>query len=250
MAKLVLTNTRYFVGPADLTAQTNKVELDWTAEDKETTNFGSGGKKERIAGLEDLSISAEGQWQAGDPGYADDEFWNARRVLEAHTICPDTAVVGVEAYLTQAIRLDEHLFGQVGDVAMFQLKANGSYPLVQGNVLNSPGTTLGIGTTNGSNFTIAAGVPSGQKLYAAMHVLSMSGTGGPTLAMIVQSAATGDTGFASPTTRITFATAAGIGSQVLSGTPGPITDTLYRVQAVVTGTAPSFLAIVTLGVAP
>jgi hypothetical protein len=243
LAKQVLLNSRLFVGPADLTSYNNKIELDDSMEEKETTNFGSGGAKEVIAGIESVAIGAEGQWIAGDPGYVDDEFWAARRRIEAYTICPETADLAALAYLTQAVRLDSKLFGQVGEVEPWMLASAGSWPLARGVVLNPPGTALTV-TGNGTAVQHVAVTTAAQYLYATLHVLSVSGTATPTLTVKVQS----DTvGFPSPTDRITFTAATAQGSQI-SRVAGINTDDYYRICYVISGTNPSFLALVAVAV--
>jgi hypothetical protein len=248
MAKQVLTNVRYFVGPADLTAQSNKVELDDSMEEKDVTNFGSGGKKEVIAGLESVAISAEGFYQSGDPGYADDEWWTNRRTVEAHTVFPAPATTqltaGDTAYLTQAVRLSAKLFGTVGDVATFALTATGAYPLARGACLLGPGTTV---TTTGTGTAVNVGaVAAGKGLYASLHVVSISGTSNPTLNVKVQS--DDNSGMTSATDVITFTAATAVGSQV-ARVAGAITDNYFRVSYTTSGTNPSFLAVVAVGIA-
>ncbi len=246
MAKQVLTNVRYFAGPADLTAQTNKVELEWSAEDKDTTNYGSDGKKERIAGIEDVMINAEGQYEAGDPGYADDSWWDAREVIEAHTIGPHTAAVGSVAYLTEAIRLNGKLFGTVGDVAAFTLGAGGNAGLGVGMFAQSPGAPV-TADGDGTAFQLGA-VPAGKRLFASLHVLSVSGTN-PTLDVTVESD-TVEAFSGSPETRLTFTqvTEPGPGEVQMSAV-GAHTDTWYRASFDIGGTdSPSFLVVVAVGI--
>lgn len=249
MARQVLTNVRYFVGPADLTAQSNSVELEWSAEDKDTTNYGSGGKKERIAGIEDVMINAKGQFEAGDPGYADDAWWNARRVVEAHTIGPHTADVGEPAYLTEAIRLSGNLFsGGIGEVADFALSAGGKLGLGVGAFAQSPGSPV---TADADGTAIQLGaVGAGQRLFASLHVLSVAGTMTPELVVTIESDSV-EAFDGSPETRLTFDTVTATGSQVKRSAVGAHADTWYRASFDVTdngGTGESFLVVVAIGI--
>src|SRR5690554_4051951 len=118
MGKLVLLDVRTFVGAADLSGVQNKLELTSTIEDKDITNFRSGGARELLGGLETVEINAEGQWEAGDPGKIDDQAWADRRVLGPWTMgaegSSDLAAGGL-AYLTKALRTSITLFGSVGD---------------------------------------------------------------------------------------------------------------------------------------
>lgn len=251
MAKTVLTGVRYFVGPADLTSQTNKVELEWSAEDKDVTTYGSGGKKERIAGVEDVTINAGGPYEAGGTGYADDEWWNARRVIEAHTVTaqPGSASTGLAAgdavFVTQAVRLSGKLFGPIGDVASFELGASGNAGLGRGMVLQTPGTPI---SADGNGTAVNMGALSaGQRLIASFHVFSVTGTN-PTLAVTIESD-TNQTFTGSPETRLTFTTATAIGSEVVYGSPAAHADSWYRAVFDIGGTSsPSFLVVVAIGI--
>ncbi len=249
MAKQVLTNVRLFVGPADLTAASNKVELDDQMEEKETTNYASEGAKEVIAGLETVAINGEGQWEAGDPGYVDDHFWAHRRQIEAWTAGPHTADVGAVAYLTRAVRLNAKYFGGgVGEVAMWSAAAGGNWGLAHGVVLQSPGALI---TADADGTAVELGaVAATQRLVATLHVLSVAGTMVPELTVIIESDVDAD--FNSPTTRLSFATATAVGSEAVRTAPGAIADTFYRASFGVEdngGTGESFLVIVALGIA-
>jgi hypothetical protein len=250
VAKQVLTNVRLFVGPTDLTGVSNKVEFADGMEEKDTTNFGSSGAKEVLGGLESLAFSGEGQWQAGSTSTVDvdDEMWGDRRVVQAYSVFPIGATVGNPAYLTQALRLSSKLFAAVGDVAPWMLTAVGSYPAARGMVLASPGTAVTV-DANGTGVNLGA-VASTQRLYATLHVLSVAGTTSPTLAVTVQSATSG--AFSSPTTRLTFTTAAATGSELKRTSTGAITDTWYRAVFDVTdggGGDASFLVAMAIGTA-
>lgn len=61
MAKQVITNPVIIIAGGTLSSSCAKVTLNLTAEDVDTTNFGSGGWKERIGGLKDGSASFD--WQ-------------------------------------------------------------------------------------------------------------------------------------------------------------------------------------------
>lgn len=248
MAKQVLLNVRAFVGPADLTGQSNKIELVDTMEEKETTNYGSGGAKELLAGVESVAIGAEGQWDSGDPGKIDDEMWANRRVIEAWTIGPETADASALAYLTQAARLNSKLFGAVGDVLPWSLTAGGSWPLVRGGITQPPGTAI---TADGNATGLNLGATSAsQRLYASLHVLSVAGTLVPTIACTIQSASSN--AFSSPTTRLSFTTVSAVGGQIIRTAAAANAHTWYRAVFDVTsngGVGMSFLAVAAIGIA-
>ncbi len=248
----LIKNTRIFTGGVDLTGRSNKVGLEPEFEEKDVTTFGSVDAngdlwKEVIAGLGSGKVGASGFWEAGDPSKVDDAQWAALGGLDAWTICPVAAAVGDVAYLARALEGNYQLFGALGDVAPWSASMSASGPVARGPVLHPPGlarTATGTGTvvdlsTTGTTF------PAGKGLYASLHVLSVSGTT-PSLTASVQTAAT--VGFASPTTRVTFAAATAAGAQRLSAV-GPITDQYARVSFTISGTSPSFLFVVAIGTA-
>jgi hypothetical protein len=252
MAKFVLLNTRIYAGPADLTGNGNRVELGCEFPEKDATNWASGGAKELVGGVFSTSISAGGQIDASstNPHGADPTSWDnmtARRA-QAWTFAPDTVGVGDLAWFTMALRGSYKLGGQVGDIAPWEAKAAGTSPLLRGVVAHPPGTPR---TAAGSGTGLNLGpLSAAQRMYAALHVLSIAGTGPPTITARVESSA--DNTFASPTTRLTFPAASFSPLEprgmVLSA-DGPTADAWWRVAWTVTGTTPSFLFLAALGIA-
>jgi hypothetical protein len=114
---------------------------------------------------------------------------------------------------------------------------------VRGQFAHPPGTAR-TATGTGTGLEVGA-VAAGARLYAALHVLSVSGTT-PSLTARVESSA--DNTFAAPTTRLTFAAATAAGGQALRTDGSAITDTWWRVAWTVTGTTPSFMFAATLGI--
>jgi len=247
MSKTVLVDARLFVGGVDLSGQSNKIEFTTEHEEREVTNWRSGGAKEVIAGLEQVDLTAEGYWEAGDPGKVDDAVWANRRVVEPWTIAADgqsDVSVGGRMYLVNAVRTSTTLFDEVGAVAPWSLTAKGTGPAVQGRCLHPSGvprTATGVGTA----YQVGE-VGTGQKLYANLHVLSAAGTS-PTLVVAVESSATED--FASSTSRGTFEQKTTTGEYEHLEITGPFTDEPWlRVSYTVGGTSPSFLFLVSVGI--
>lgn len=238
-----MQNVRLFTGGADLTGVSNKLEIAPEVEEKDTTNFGSGGWSEMIGGLASSKISGEGQWEAADTSKVDNTQWAGLGGVGAWTACPDNANVNDVAWLTSALTANYQLGGSVGDVAPWKAEASSSWPVVRGRVGHPPGTAR-TATGNGTAVQLPA-VAAGQYLYASAHVLSVSGTSTPTLTLTVES--DDGSGFASPVTRISFAAATARGGQIMRAV-GPITDTWYRASWTISGTTPSFLFLVAFGV--
>ena len=180
MTFLVLTNVRAFQGGCDFTGAGNKVAFGSEVEEKDTTTFGSGGWKEVIGGLIESDVTSEGYWEAGDDAKVDDRLWADLAGLEAYSVGPSGATVGELAYLTKLLHSSYTLLGQVGDVAPWSAKGKGSWPVVRGAWGHPPGTAR---TATGTGTAVQLGaVTAGQRLYAAVHVLSVSGTSTHTIA--------------------------------------------------------------------
>lgn len=244
MSKFVLTDVRLFTGGADLTGHSNKVEISAEVEDKDTTNYASQGWKEVLGGLASAEISGEGQWEAGDPGKVDDHSWTSLGGLGPWSIGPAGAAVGSLSYFTNALRADYKLGDAVGEVAPWTGTAKSSWPLVRGQFAHPPGTAR-TATGVGTSMNLGA-VAAGKRLYAALHVVSLAGTATPTITARIES--DDATGFASPTTRLSFSAATAVGGQVLRTDGTAITDTWWRVAWTITGTTPSFLFVSSIGI--
>lgn len=250
MAVQVLTDVRAYVGGLDTTGQTNQLSLAVSAVNLDATTFGSGGWTALAGGLKSAKISHGGFKVAGAiPGLdqVDDRFYadlTAGLSVPA-TWVPTSGAAGSLAYLGKALDADYKIFGKVGDLDPFDLSMSSDGPVARGLVLHPQGTartTTGFGT--GFQFPAVA---AGQKVYMALHVLSITGTT-PTLQVIVQS----DTSnaFAAPTTRATFAafaTTTGGDFKVTSG--AAITDTWWRVGYTIAGSSPSYLFAASAGIA-
>lgn len=244
MGKFVLLNARIFAGAADLTSNSNKVELKAERAEEATTNFGSGGWQEYIAGLGSAEVSAEGQWEAFDLSKVDDSRWAALGGAGPWSISPAGAAVGALAYFGSFLDASYSLGGEVGKVAPWKAAGKSTWPLVRGLIAHDPGTAR-TATGTGTGAQLGA-VAAGQQVYCSLHVLSIAGTGTPTITVAVESDTSG--AFAAPTTRLTFAAATALGGQIVRA-PGPITDTWWRPKWTISGTSPSFLFAAAFGIA-
>lgn len=245
MAKQILTDVRLFAGGADLSGNTAKAELSVDVEEKDATNYRSGGAKEVLGGLVSSTINAEGQWEAGDPSKVDDAAWLMLGGRTAWTVCPTDAVVGAVAYTTYGLHSSYKLGDQVGEIAPWTAKASGAWPVARGQIAHPPGTAR-TATGVGTGVQLGA-VPANDRLYAALHVLSVAGTATPTITVRVESDTTN--AFAAPTTRATFTAATARGGEIIRTSGTAITDTWWRVAWTISGTTPSFLLAAALGIA-
>lgn len=246
MAKLVWKAVRLFTAGADLTTVNNQIEAKAEVEAQDATAFTTDGNlwTEVLAGLRSTEISAEGQWEAGDLGKVDNVSFGDLGSATPWTIAPDGASVTNPAYFTSTLRTSYELGGAVGDVAPWKAAGKGTVPLVRGQIAHPPGTAR---TASGFGPAAEVGaVGSGQRFYAALHVLSVSGTSTPTVTVTIESSE--DDQFNSPIDRVTFTGATAISGQFAS-VAGPITDTWWQPKWTITGTSPSFLFVVSMGIA-
>lgn len=248
MAKFVLKAARLFACGVDLTSVNSKIELSSEVEEKDVTPFNPDPTaevwRELLAGLASTSVSAEGQWEAGNGGSVDDNACIKLGVVGALTACPAGATVGALAWLTKMMEGSYGIGGQVGDVAPWTAGWSGSWPLARGQVLHPPGTAR---TTTGSGTAVQLGALSAsQALYVTLHVLSASGTT-PEITVIVES--DDNSGMTSAITQGTFTAASAQGGDALK-ISGPITDDWWRVSWTITGTTPSFLFVAAAGIGP
>lgn len=243
MAKLVLLNSRAYANAVDLSGVANKAEISGEYEVKDVTTFGSAGNKEVLAGLGSAKVAMEGFWEAGDAMKVDNDAWANLGGAGPWTFCPVGVATSDVAYFVRAVETGYDLGGQVGDVAPFKAEAQSSWPLVRGQVALVPGTAR---TASGVGVSLQLGaVPAGKSLYAALHVISVSGTT-PSATFRIES--DNATGFPSAATVITFNAATAVGGQI-ARVVGPTTDDWFRAAWTISGTTPSFLAIVALGIA-
>ena len=243
---LVLLDARLFVGGADLSGSGNQIELTEEFETKVKTNWRSGGAREVLGGLASVDISAGGQWEAGSAGLVDDAFWSQRRTIDPWSFAPDGTsdlAPGNLMFLTSALRTKSQYWGDVGEVASWMATARGSAPLVRGQSMHASGVARST-TANGTAIQLGA-VTGTRKLYANAHVLSVSGTSTPTITIDIQS--DDNSGFTTPTTRGSFAAKTAVGGEALA-IAGPFTDDWWRINWTITGSTPSFLFLVSMGI--
>lgn len=241
----VLTDARIYFDSLDATGYANTVSMIPSVADEEYTTFGSGGWKQFVGGEADTVASAKLFWQAGDLTMPDDVAWSQLGDPTAPlTIVPTSGAVGSVAYLTKVIETSYTPNADVGKLLMADVNWHGNTALARGQIIHPQGTAR-IATGNGTAVQLGA-VLTGQRMYANLHVLSIAGTGTPTITVTIQSNV--DNTFASPTTRISFTAATTLQGQTGS-VLGPITDQWWRAIWTISGSSPSFLFAVSAGIA-
>lgn len=242
MATLVLDDAKIYVGGYNLSGDHNRISVQASAEEKDATTFGQTFKV-RKGGLKSFTVQGGGFTEYGT-GENDDVFFaGLATTSNLLTLAADGGAAGEVGYFGQALESSYDTGAEVGELMPFTVGFAGSGSLVRGTIMEDGGTAR-TSTGNGTARQLGA-VAAGQKLYAGLHVLSVSGTS-PSLTVKVQS----DTsGFPSATDQITFTAATAVGSQWATPVAGAITDDYFRVTWTISGTNPSFLFVVTVGIA-
>lgn len=242
MATFVLTDASILLGGVDLTDKSNQIGLTYEAEARDNTTFGSGGTRSNTGGL--FVLSAE----VG--GFTDDTLSGASLFNEVGAAAAVFQVSspgddGDVGYAFKSMgQSHTPLSGSVGDMATDSLSLVGRSgdPLVRGTIL-LPTTSAITATGTGTGRQVGS-VASGQSAYAALNVVSVSGTS-PTLDVTLQS--DDNSGFSSPVSRATFTQATSTGGQWTS-VAGVVSDDWWRVSYTVGGSSPSFTFQVLVGI--
>jgi len=233
MANYVLTKPKVYLHGYDLSALLRSIGgLVLTPAPVDNTTFGVG-TRTHTAGLSGVEFTADGfsDFAADKSDTAlTASFAVAGRVI---TVGPETGAAGEISYAFQALQGTYQPFGgSVGDMAAFVLSAGASGDWVRGTMLENGSFSA---TTNGTARSLGAASAT-QKIYAALQILSGTGTVG------VRIESDDGAGFASPTTRITFTSASGRAAEWLS-LAGPVTDTFWRAVITITAGGPFTIAV-------
>lgn len=152
---------------------------------------------------------------------------------------------GSVAYLMRGINLQyTPLSGEPAELAMAQVTGKSSTgPVVRGRLLH-PASIARTSSSTGTGRQLGT-VVAGKSLYAALHVGTASGTT-PTLDVKIQS--DDNSGFTTPTDRITFSQRTASATYDFGSVAGAITDDYWRISYTIAGTNPSFIFAVTAGI--
>lgn len=134
MAKQVLLDCYVEINAVDRSSNVSKADLNDQFEEKETTNYGSGGAKEIIAGLESgsIGITFKNDYAASA---LDSAMWALRRSVVAFKIRPSSAAIVSTANPQYGgnilISSWKPIAGSVGDVAEVDVTFNLSGPMTR-----------------------------------------------------------------------------------------------------------------------
>lgn len=243
MAAFVLTNSRILVGSSDVSQFMGSFSPTSSVAMQERTTFGTGGFVAKLPGLKSYTNAFSGlaDYDAGAVATVfNSSQLGAQQLVSVAPTGGTTA--GDPASFTRALISGINApGGAVGEIATFDMSTTSDTAEVQG-VVAAPLAAV-TSTGNGSTLTLA-GPAAGQRMYAGLHITAASGT--PSLVVKIQSSST--VGFGSPTDRITFSAATGVGWQ-WSSVAGAITDGYWRATFTMSGSTPSLTCAVVIGVA-
>ncbi len=245
MATAVATDIRAYVGALDLTALCESATIaDLEAAEVSFTNFAAGGFKETKTGIISGAASLN-LFQDYAAGVLDDSLTVGSQYTMSMIVpaTPGTVAEGDIAFLgTGNLKTYTPRDGSVGEAAKATLEMPYTGRIAWGVV----GHPLAARTTSSNTTGFAyAGPGATRSLYAAIHVTAYSGLTN----IVVKVQSDDNSGFTSPTDRLTFSTITGIGAEFTSavGSSGWASETHHRVLWTVTG-AGSCTFAVTFGI--
>lgn len=239
---MIARDQNVWLGGYNLTGVMNALALELALETHDKTVFG---KKTRqsAAGLKTIRAEHEGYFDAEK---ADEALFSAIGLSgEVMTVAVEDGAEGAVAYTFPAAVAQYNPGGSVGDLLAFSVSAEASGDdanIVRGTVLHNGKKTASDSGTSHELGTVAAG----GSLFAALHVVEISGTQQPRLDVVVESGATAT--IRAPVARVTFESAARPGSQ-WKRTQGPIPHRHYRITWRLRGTTPAATFVVVAGIA-
>lgn len=239
MSSLVLTDCNIFLNAVNLTAQVTEATVSVSRPEVDSTTFASGGNRERRAGIGESMIEAM-------------SFYDDTDAAQPHSIALGTpnsvmtvtadATTGATAYFGRGPILRADRGFPVG--AMGTLNTGLAVSAPEGIVPGRQLQPLTFANTDASGTGTQLGAVSAtQRIYAALHVVAF----GTSTSIAVKIQSDDNSGFTSPTDRITFTTNTAVGFEMLS-LAGSITDTWWRATWDVTSPTPSIAFAVVAGI--
>lgn len=225
-----LTHCQVFAGGVDLTGQANQVAVSPSAAMLDATTYGSEGDSEFRPGLRSIQGSVSTFLNETAAGTALNV--GTENVVLTTVLSNDQNAVGYSYSSIGMSAADEE---QIGALLRRNYTFQGTGAAFRGELLLPKAARTAGG--NGTARQLGA-VSATQRVYASLHVLSI--TGGNVAVTVASDDASG---FASPTTRLTFNTATAAGSQLTSAV-GAIADTWWRVSWTQTASSVTFAVLV------
>lgn len=233
------------VGGLELAGLGKEVRVATECAPLDKTNMASGGYTELLGGNKSGSVDLVLMQDRADNGL-DELAWSYLGVADVPKSIVTNSADGSTCYLMRGIVLGyDAIDGAAGELAMTRIAGrNSTGGVVRGQLIH-PGSAARTSSGTGTGRQIGA-VVAGKSLYAALHVLTSTGTT-PSLTVKVQSDDNGS--FTTATDRITFTAETDATAHYQWGSvAGAITDDYWRITYTISGTNPSFSFAVTAGI--
>lgn len=236
----VLTNAGLYVGGYELSSYFNTLEITGEADVLDVTAFGASARQYEI-GFKGARFGGAGWY---DPANSDKPLFDAWGTTDNIVSIVHNNTAGGVAFFVRGCLPTYSMGASLGQAATIQLSGQTSTPpFVQGRMLHR---ATGVTSTGSSTAQQLGAVTSAQRIFAAAHVFSISGTSTPTITFKVQS--DNASNFPSATDRLTFTGMTAIGAQWQNAGPSAITDDWWRVNYTITGSTPVFGFAVMFGI--
>lgn len=231
MTSFALVDATTWVHGYDFTTDMNRIGLNISVQELDSTTFGGGGYRSRIGGLRDVTAELGGFWQSATSAAVDPQAFPDLGTADRVVTMTPTGVAASTAYMFQAGKFTYQLFGPIGEIAPFSLGMSGTngVGVVRGQVAAAKQNVSGTGVL-GSIVNLGT-ISASQFLYATFFVFSAGTT------ITVQLQSDDSAGFATPTTRATIGPLTTTGGTWATRTAGPLSETHYRFNvSAITGT--------------
>lgn len=191
----------YYDG-SDLSPQVGSLSLEYAADVIDGTAIGDTNRVV-VGGFKTATLGFDGFYTADVSSSGVDPviFNRVGSTNTPITICPQKTSEGSRAFFLRALQTQFTPRGQAGGLFELGMQARGDDVLVSGTVLRR--STAENGQATGTAFDL--GTSTSKRVYAAWHVFEDQSTG--TIQVKLQSSPS--SGFASPTTEITFSAVSG-----------------------------------------
>lgn len=241
MAVVAFTDGRVYAGGVNLSGHANQVTLDLSATELDRSSVSSTWDQ-TVLGRRRAAMECTSFYEAG-AGYPDSLFDSLGVANQVVSLLPDGDEGGV-GYSVQAVPVQHTVGAPAGELMTVQFSARGDITrAIRGTVMHDDVTSR-TSTSTGTARQLGA-VSATQRVYSALHVLSVSGTN-PTLDVTIESDTASN--FPSTTTRLTHTQKTAIGADWKSAV-GAITDDWWRVKWTIGGTgSPTFQFVVIVAI--
>jgi hypothetical protein len=233
-------------------ASANEIDLGTDVDAVDVTTFGTVPFKAYTQGLVTVVITANGfhDYSTLQPDSSSERTRGLVGSIQPVSLSPLGAIDGSVAQLTVGlIQTTARISGKIGDAPGLGLVMQPrGVPLLEGFVTDS-GTVDRTATYTGAIAQLGA-LSATQKVYANVHVLDTTGSGGtPSITARIES--DNGVGFGTPATVVTgsaLTPTVGTGASQHLSAAGPITDDYFRLQFTISGTTPHLKIFATIGV--